>query len=118
MALSLLKIVGSGSTNARPTVKSYTHKVSAAQTGITSFSIAVADFTTDSGGSTTALTLKTDSNGYYMLYINGVLQPSGMIASVAATKLKITAEVPFNLLASAPITLTVTNFAPVTTFAG
>ena len=119
MALSLIKLVGSGITKTNPTVNSYFHKMSAAVNGVTSFNILAANFTTDTGGAATTLVTTTDTNGYYLLYYNGALQPSGMINSVAGTGLKLSAGgATFSLMASATVTLTVTNFTPVTTFVG
>lgn len=121
MALSILKMVGSGTTEAKPTVTKYFHTLAAAFNTSESYSIAVADFKTDTGGDAAALTLAANNNGYYTLFINGVVQPSGLIKSVAIDKLKIglTAGAGnLSLLASEVITLEVTNFAPTTTFAG
>lgn len=119
MALSLLKIVGSGTTQAKPTVKNYFHTMSGAVNSVAAFSIAVANFVTDAGTTTTALALASANNGYYTLFINGVVQQTGLIQSVAVGKLKIAvATGTLDLKANEVIALAVTNFAPTTTFQG
>ncbi|NLL76081.1 MAG: DUF4183 domain-containing protein [Clostridiales bacterium] len=58
------------------------------------------------------LTTATTDNGYYLLYINGVLQQSGLYTvNVDGSQVVVndTATVPVGV----PITLIVTNFAPI-----
>lgn len=119
MALTLLKMVGTGNTVTKPTVKNYFHTMSGAYNASGTFSIAAAAFQTDTGGAASALTLKTNSNGYYMLFINGLLQQANLIKSIQASKLVIALTTGnLDLKASEIVTLSVTNFAPVTTFQG
>lgn len=119
MALQLFTIVGSGSTIARPTVSNYFYKVTASGS-FSSYVISATSFQTNTGGAATTLTTQTNSNGYYLLYVNGVLQQANYYTVTAAnvTITKTTGGTNFDLKLSAPITLTVTNFAPVTSFEG
>lgn len=119
MALQLFRVVGSGTAVTRPTVSNYFYKVIASGS-YSIYVISATSFQTNTGGAAASLTTMTDSNGYYLLYVNGVLQQGNYytVASDNVTITKTTGGTNFNLKLSAPITLTVTNFAPVTTFQG
>ncbi|SET15706.1 DUF4183 domain-containing protein [Anaerobranca gottschalkii] len=66
-------------------------------------------FVDDQGNPVEDITLVTENNGYYLLFINGVLQQEGLYTVTAANVQVIEAgDIPEN----APITLIVTNFEP------
>lgn len=57
------------------------------------------------------LTTATTDNGYYLLFINGVLQQSGLY-SVETDGSEVTVNNAETIPVGAPITLVVTNFVP------
>lgn len=120
MPLTILKLVASGTTIAKPTARNYFHKPTTTQSSISRYTINVADCTTNTGGTVAAFTTATTSNGYYMLFVNGVLQEAN-VYTVGSTKvvLHVTADGnKFTLRQSAPITLSVINFDPSTVVTG
>ena len=65
-------------------------------------------FVDDAGDPVASITEVVTDNGYYLLFVNGVLQQEGLY-TVTADNVEIqTDEIPED----APITLIVTNFAP------
>lgn len=114
MAVKLFKLVGSATTNTTtvPTVNRYFHSASA---GINDTKVFFdnSDFFQDDGtAAASALVTKTTDNGFYQLFVNGEMQQSGFY-TVAASGVTLEATPAFIIPESAPITLAVTNFAPI-----
>ena len=117
MAVQLFRLVMSAATStfAKPTVYRYISKTTAA-VSTTSLYVARSKFFDDSGNVPTALQTKTTNNGYYLLFINGELQQSGLFTvGSAGTGITIAAAGGITIPHSAPITLATTNFAPSST---
>ncbi len=117
MAVQLFKLVMSGTTTttAKPTVYRYISKTTAAVT-TTSLFVPRTKFVDDLGNVPAALQTATANNGYYLLFINGELQQSGLFTvGSAGTGITIAATSGITLPISAPITLATTNFAPSST---
>lgn len=115
MAKKLFKLVMSATTTTDtvPTVNRYFYPASAS-INTTSFKILHSKFFKDNGLSATALVTATPSNGYYLLFVNGELQQSG-IYTVTATAVTIAATAAITIPASGVVSLDVTNFAPSST---
>lgn len=113
MAIKLFKLVMSATTNttAEPTAYNYFYTTTSAVDNTRIF-IDNSKFLKDDGNEATALVTKTANNGYYLLFINGELQQTGLY-TVAASGVTIEDTPAFTIPESAPITLTVTNFDPV-----
>jgi hypothetical protein len=117
MAVEIFKLVMSATTNTttrtRPQVQKYFYKLAAAQrTNGRTITIPSTSFRDDAGSAVAGnLTTRSSSNGYYLLFVNGVPQQSNLFAvSTNGSRVVITnaSLVPL----SAPITLIVNNFAP------
>jgi hypothetical protein len=115
MAKKLLKLVMSATTTttAEPTVLRYFYPATAAISS-TSFVILASKFLKDNGNLATAIVTRTANNGYYMLYVNGQLQQSG-IYTVTAANVTIAATAAITIPISGIVSLAVTNFAPIST---
>lgn len=114
MAKKLFKLVMSASTttNAVPTVYRYFYPASAA-INTTSFYISTTKFFKDNGLAATAIVTRTSNNGYYLLFVNGEMQQSGIYTvGAAGSGLTIAATAAITIPASGVVTLTTTNFAP------
>lgn len=113
MALQLFRLVLSGTTTttAKPTITNYWHKPA---TQITSgaYTITKANWLNSNNSAPTTLVNATTSNGYYLLNIDGVLQTTNLITAITSNLVTITVPAGGVIRASAPISLTVTNFAP------
>lgn len=121
MAKQLFKLVLSGTTQAVPTETRYFYKKSVAITvNSLAYDIPKSLLWTDSGAllGSSPITLRSTNNGYYLLFIDGVLQQSALytVNSLHIELSSVTA--PYTLVASAPITLALTNFAPTTVVHG
>jgi hypothetical protein len=116
MAKSLFKLIVSASadidTFTKPAPVEYFYRLNPAQRTSGTLTIPAASFTNSNGSAVTTITRATANNGYYQLFVNGVLQQTAMY-TVASTQVVITQTslVP----TSAPITLAVNNFAPTST---
>lgn len=123
MAGQLFKLVLSGTTHTVPTVKRYFYKATAGVTvtSLAGFTIAKASIWDDDNSKLTGtkvITVKTTNDGFYQLFIDGVLQQSSMY-TVSANNIELaTTTANYTLALSTPITLAVTNFAPTTTITG
>ena len=115
MAKKLFKLVltGTTTTNAVPTVNRYFYPASAA-INTTSFKILATKFFKDNGANAASIVTAVANNGYYLLYVNGELQQSG-IYSVTNTAVTIATTAAFTIPASGVVSLAVTNFAPSST---
>jgi hypothetical protein len=119
MAVSLFKLVMSATTTTttttHPAVSKYFEKLTAGQRTSGTITIPSTAFTNDAGAAVTSnLVTKSTNNGYYLLFVNGVLQQSNLFTvGASGSQVRITkcSLVPL----SAPITLVVNNFAPVST---
>ncbi|MFZ7103243.1 MAG: DUF4183 domain-containing protein [Peptococcaceae bacterium] len=99
-------------TNTNPAVQKYFYNLDAGdRTGGTT-TIPSTSFFDDAGAAVTSnLTTVATDNGYYYLFVNGVLQQSSLFtvgANGSQVVISNTSTVPI----SAPITLTVNNFVP------
>ncbi|MED4585576.1 DUF4183 domain-containing protein [Brevibacillus choshinensis] len=80
MALEIMKIVVGASTvtSVVPTATRLFRQLPSLVTGPTTLSIDAADFLQDDGTAATTLPTLAANNSYYNVYINGVLQMSGI----------------------------------------
>jgi hypothetical protein len=119
MATTLFKLimaaVTSTATGSNPAVEKYFYKLREAERAGNTITIPFGQFTDDAGNIKTGnLTTVATGNGYYLLFVNGMLQQSSLFTvSAGGSQVVITqgATVPV----SAPITLAVNNFAPSST---
>ncbi|NLY44399.1 MAG: DUF4183 domain-containing protein [Tissierella sp.] len=117
MATQLFKLVIDAETitdiEINPELDKYFYELSEDERTADTVTIPATEFTDDEGNVMTGnLTVVSTNNGYYLLFINGVLQQSSLYTvSVDGSQVVITdaATIPVG----APITLIVTNFAPV-----
>jgi len=120
MAKKLFKLVMSAttSTNAVPTVYRYFYTATAAISS-TSFFIAKTKFTKDNGDAVaagSAIVTRTSNNGYYLLFVNGELQQSGIYTvGAAGSGVTIAATAAITIPVSGVVSLATTNFAPSST---
>ena len=118
MAVSLFKLVMSATTTttttARPDISRYFYQLEAADRSTTNWTLTApsSKFYDDAGDSMSASPFTTivASNGYYLLIVNGVVQQSGLY-TVNTNNIVLTQA--SSLPVSAPITLVVNNFAPI-----
>lgn len=114
MATTLFKLVmdATTTTDTNPEVEKYFYNLEEVDRDSGIITIPYNKFFDDAGNSlTTNLTTVASNNGYYLLFVNGVLQQSSLFTvSSEGSTLEITnaSSVPV----SAPITLIVNNFAP------
>ena len=114
MATTLFKLVmdATTTTDTNPEVEKYFYNLEEVDRDSGIITIPYNKFFDDVGNSlTTNLTTVASNNGYYLLFVNGVLQQSSLFTvSSEGSTLEITnaSSVPVN----APITLIVNNFAP------
>lgn len=115
MAVQLFKlkiVVDSDiTTDLYPDVKQYFYLLDPDDVEEGTLTIPAANFVDDTGINQTALDVVSPNNGYYRLFINGVLQQSDLytVDSEGADVIIIDAD---TIEEDAPITLIVTNFAP------
>lgn len=119
MATSLFKLVMSAetttTTDTNPAVEKYFYKLQDADRTSGTITIPFSDFTDDAGNTlATNLTTVTTDNGYYLLDVNGQLQQSSLF-TVSANGSQVTITQASTVPISAPITLVVNNFAPIST---
>jgi hypothetical protein len=114
MATTLFKLVmdATTTTDTNPEVEKYFYNLEEVDRDSGIITIPYNKFFDDAGNSlTTNLTTVASNNGYYLLFVNGVLQQSSLFTvSSEGSTLEITnaSSVPV----SAPINLIVNNFAP------
>jgi hypothetical protein len=119
VAGQLFKLVLSGTTHTVPTVKRYFYKATKnlAITSLAGFTIKKTTIWDDTNAKipTASFIAQAKTNdGYYMLFIDGVLQQSSMYTVTSANIQLRTTTSNYTLSQSAPITLIVTNFSPTT----
>lgn len=118
MALSLIRLAMSANTltttTAEPTVMRYFYRMETGQTGDT-LTISANQFTDDSGAAVVTsgiVPITSSDTGYYFMEVNGALQESG-IYTVNSSIVVLTISNISTIPVSAPITLAVSNFVPV-----
>ncbi len=119
MATTLFKLVMNAvtttDTDSNPEVEKYFYNLQGTELTDDTITIPATLFTDDAGDTMTGnLTTVATDNGYYLLFVNGVLQQSSLFTvSAGGSQVVITqaSTVPI----SAPITLVVNNFAPSST---
>ncbi|WMM24985.1 DUF4183 domain-containing protein [Tissierella sp. MB52-C2] len=117
MATKLFKLVIDATTttdtNTNPEIDKYFYELREDERTGSTVTIPATQFTDDTGNVMTGnLTTAATDNGYYMLFINGVLQQSS-IYTVSGDGSQVVITDAATILVGAPITLVVTNFAPV-----
>ena len=116
MATKLFKLVIDAVTTTdidiNPEVEKYFYELSETERSGSTVTIPSTLFTDSEGVDVTGnLTTAAANNGYYLLFINGVLQQSSLYTvSVDGSEVVITDAA--SILGGTPITLVVTNFAP------
>ena len=117
MATQLFKLVIDADTTTdieiNPEVEKYFYELREDERTGDTVAIPDIQFIDDDGNIMTGnLTTVTTGNGYYLLFINGVLQQSSLYTvSVDGSQVVITGA--STILVGTPITLIVTNFAPI-----
>ena len=115
MAKQLFKLVMTATTEtiAKPTTTRLFNKTTATVTAAY-LVIPSSKFWNDAGTllASNSITEEVASNGYYLLFIDGVLQQSSLY-TVTSAAVSISAPSALNIALSTPITLAITNFAPV-----
>ncbi|HEX9061105.1 MAG TPA: DUF4183 domain-containing protein [Clostridia bacterium] len=95
-----------------PAIQSFFYEKAAGDPTTGDLTIPAASFTNDAGGTITDIAYVTDTtNGYYLLFINGLLQESGNLV-VNSTAKTVTITGGGSIGVGAPIALVVNNFAP------
>lgn len=117
MPVQLFKLVMSATTSNRrvaPTVYRYFRRLNTAvdKVGTNSIVVVASNFLDDNGANVAhnGITQKVASNGYYLLFVNGVLQQTNLY-TVSSSQLSIKSGAA-SLSGNAPVTLIVNNFAP------
>lgn len=116
MALKIFKpVITATATDmkVKPTIKRYFYEKAAGDPTTGDLTISATSFTDDTGTTvTTDITYVTDTNnGYYLLFINGLLQESGSL-TVNSTAKTVTIPGGGAIGVGVPIALVVNNFAP------
>ena len=113
MAASLFKLAitaeSTTTVTTEPSVLNYFYTLDPAHIDEGTLTIPATAFVDDQGDAVTTITLAATDNGYYLLFINGVLQQDSLY-TVSANNVVVqdAATIPED----APITLSVINFAP------
>jgi len=116
MATQLFKLAIDATTTTtvevKPEIENYFYLLSEDDRTDDVLTILATKFMDDAGDVMTGnLTTVTTNNGYYLLFINGVLQQSSLY-TVNADGSQVTVNDAETIPVGAPITLIVTNFAP------
>ena len=117
MATKLFKLVidavTTTDTDINPEIDKYFYELREDERTADTVTIPATQFTDDTGNVMIGnLTTATADNGYYMLFINGVLQQSSLY-TVSGDGSQVVITDAATIPVGAPITLVVTNFAPV-----
>jgi hypothetical protein len=117
MATKLFKLVidavTTTDTDINPEIDKYFYELREDERTGDTVTIPATQFTDDTGNVMTGnLTTAVTDNGYYMLFINGVLQQSSLY-TVSGDGSQVVITDATTIPVGAPITLVVTNFAPV-----
>ncbi len=116
MATQLFKLAIDAATTTdvviNPDIENYFYLLDAVDRTDDVLTIPANKFTDDTGNVMTGnLTTVATANGYYLLFINGVLQQSSLY-TVSGDGSQVTVNDAETIPVDAPITLIVTNFAP------
>ncbi|KJS81121.1 MAG: hypothetical protein JM58_17825 [Peptococcaceae bacterium BICA1-8] len=116
MPTQLFKLVidasTSTTTDTNPAVQKYFYKLSAGHRAGGTTTVPSTSFSDDAGAAVVSnLVTATADNGYYSLFVNGVLQQSSLF-TVGANGSQVVITSTSTVPVSAPITLAVNNFAP------
>lgn len=115
MAVKLFKLVIDAETNTvttvNPEVLRYFYEFSLDDVEEGVLTIEAADFVDDEGNALTVIETVTEDEGYYLLFINGVLQQSELY-EVETDGSEITVDDVDTILPGTPIILVVTKFEP------
>lgn len=116
MATKLFKLVIDAATTTdtdiNPEIDNYFYELREDERTGSTVTIPATQFTDDAGNVMTGnLTTAATDNGYYMLFINGVLQQSSLY-TVSGDGSQVIITDAATIPVGAPITLVVTNFAP------
>lgn len=116
MATNLFRLVMTAvtttGTDSNPAVEKYFYNLRNDERTADTVTIPFGQFTDDAGDIMTGnLTPVSTDNGYYLLYVNGVLQQSSLF-TVSAGGSQVVITQASTVPVSAPITLAVNNFAP------
>lgn len=116
MATQLFKLAIDATTttsvDVSPEIKQYFYLLNEDERSGGVLTIPATKFTDDAGDiMATNLTPVTTDNGYYLLFVNGVLQQTGLY-TVSTDGSQVTVNDAATVPVGAPITLIVTNFAP------
>lgn len=119
MATELFKLVMSAvtttTTDTNPEVVKYFYKLREDERSGGTITIPSTQFMDDSGNAVTGnLTTVATDNGYYLLFVNGVLQQSGLY-TVSTDGSQVVIPQASTVPVDAPIILVVNNFAPTST---
>lgn len=119
MATNLFKLVMSAvtetDTDTNPEVNKYFYRLREDERTSSTITIPSTNFIDDAGNTITGnLETVATNNGYYLLYINGVLQQSSLF-TVSENGSNVVITQSSTVPISAPITLVVNNFAPSST---
>jgi len=118
MATKLFRLVMHAETQTdtvtKPNIQRFFYELDDVHRVDDTITIPAAQFTNDAGEAVTELATVTQDNGYYLLFVNGLLQQTGLYTvEVSGQNLVITdaALVPVG----APVVLVVNNFVPEST---
>ncbi len=119
MAAKLLKLVMSAVTTTdvdiNPEISKYFYELREDERTDDVLTIPAAQFPDDAGNIMTGnLTTVSTDNGYYLLFINGVLQQSSLF-TVSTDGSQVVINQASTIPVGTPITLTVNNFNPIST---
>ncbi|KJS22157.1 MAG: hypothetical protein VR72_07325 [Clostridiaceae bacterium BRH_c20a] len=119
MPTSLFRLVVSAATttntDTNPAVSKYFYNLQAGHRTGAVTTIPSTSFTDDTGTAVASnLTTATANDGYYYLFVNGVLQQSNLF-TVSTNGSQVVISKTSTVPVSAPITLAVNNFAPTST---
>lgn len=119
MATKLLKLVMSAVTTTdvdiNPEISKYFYELREDERADDILTIPATQFTDDAGNIMTGnLTTVSTDNGYYLLFINGVLQQSSLF-TVSTDGSQVVINQASTIPVGTPITLTVNNFNPIST---
>ena len=119
MATKLLKLVMSAVTTTdvdiNPEISKYFYELREDERTDDVLTIPAAQLTDDAGNIMTGnLTTVSTDNGYYLLFINGVLQQSSLF-TVSTDGSQVVINQASTIPVGTPITLTVNNFNPIST---
>lgn len=111
MPASLFKLVmhAETTTTSKPEVQRFFYQINTEDLEDDTLTIEAASFVDDSGDAVVTLPIATPDNGYFLLFVNGVLQQEGLYT---VTESNVTITDATQVTENAPVVLVVTNFNP------